>query len=308
MGILFSNQIKVQLTKELLESKESVQIISAYCKESALEFFEHNLSDSLTEKKLMVRFSLGDILSKATDFTLYEYCKNNNWDLYIKPNIHAKTYVFDHAKSIVGSSNLTQRGMVMGENGNYEIAALVNMEINDKKKVDELFKSAFLMNDDLYSKMKEDLLKVDTTCESFPKNWNIEIRRLIADHVVVLFTYEFPSTESPYKLVEGSLEFLELPEGSGIEVIRESFENCTAYLWLIDVLHKNDGVLYFGSISEKMHNALINDPEPYRKEVKELLNNLLNWISDLQISEIIIDQPNYSKRVSLRSRHIDNVI
>ena len=56
----------------------------------------------------------------------------------------------------------------------------------------------------------------------------------------------------------------------------------------------------FGAITEELHNALVSDPKPYRKDVKQLLANLLSMVEELQMDEIMIDKPNFSQRVRLR--------
>ena len=68
----------------------------------------------------------------------------------------------------------------------------------------------------------------------------------------------------------------------------------------INILKENDGCMYFGSISEKLHNSLVSDPKPYRKDVKQLLVNMLNLIERLNMEEVVIDRPNFSQRVRLR--------
>ena len=50
-----------------------------------------------------------------------------------------------------------------------------------------------------------------------------------------------------------------------------------------------------------LHNTLVNDPKPYRKDVKELLANLLDWIKKLHFDEIVIEQPNHSQLVTLKT-------
>ena len=57
---------------------------------------------------------------------------------------------------------------------------------------------------------------------------------------------------------------------------------------------------YFGELSAKLHNALINDPKPYRKEVKDLLSNLLGWIEYFDFDFIKVDRPSYSQRVHIK--------
>lgn len=56
---------------------------------------------------------------------------------------------------------------------------------------------------------------------------------------------------------------------------------------------------YFSAIAARLHNTLINDPKPYRKENKQLLVNTLGWIKALELDEIIIDTPNYSQRIRI---------
>ena len=56
---------------------------------------------------------------------------------------------------------------------------------------------------------------------------------------------------------------------------------------------------HFGAITEKLHEALITDPKPYRRDVKNMLSNLLKMIERLGMEEVVIDRPNHSQRVRL---------
>ena len=51
-----------------------------------------------------------------------------------------------------------------------------------------------------------------------------------------------------------------------------------------------------------MHSTLVNDPKPYRKEVKDLLANTLGWIQSLHIEGVSIDVPNYSQRIRVDTK------
>lgn len=75
---------------------------------------------------------------------------------------------------------------------------------------------------------------------------------------------------------------------------------CNAYRWLKSVLEqKGNKEIYFGELSRLIHDVIINDSKLYRKEVKELQANLLNWIIELNIDEIQIDRPKHSQRIRL---------
>ena len=66
-------------------------------------------------------------------------------------------------------------------------------------------------------------------------------------------------------------------------------------------MKENDGCLYFGALTEKLHNAIVSDPKPYRRDVKVMLANLLTMVEALGLEEVIIDRPNYSQRIRLAS-------
>lgn len=93
--------------------------------------------------------------------------------------------------------------------------------------------------------------------------------------------------------------FMDETFSGDFEKLKEAFRWSNAYLWLLTVLKENEGCLYYGVLSEKLHNAMVSDPKPYRRDVKKMLSNLLLLIQELNMEEITIDRPNYSQRVRL---------
>jgi len=93
-------------------------------------------------------------------------------------------------------------------------------------------------------------------------------------------------------------------ENKNIDLIKinESFVNSKVYKWLLNVLNKeNNKEIYFGNLSNIIHNSLLDDPRPYRKDVKELQRNLFDFLKNLKLDEIQLDQPNFSQRIRLIS-------
>ena len=128
-------------------------------------------------------------------------------------------------------------------------------------------------------------------------SWDSSITTLFNPHIDTLFSYEMPGE---IKLEEDEyLAFMDETYRGDIKSLKESFRWSNAYLWLLTVLKENEGCLYFGELSELLHNAMISDPKPYRKDVKIMLANLLKLTETLGMEEVIIDRPNYSQRVSL---------
>lgn len=300
MSMLIAKEIKEQIAKEVENSKESVMIITAFCKKEGIKFIESKVPKGISNKRLMVRFRMEDIVSGATDFSIYKLCEEFGWKMYIRFDLHAKTYIFDNKRCVMGSANLTGKGIVMESGGNYEIASVSEMERDDIKKIQSLFDNALLINEKIYKEMEQELEKVDSREKGKSYKWSKDIISKFLPDIKVLFTYDFPAYKD-YKEYKGKdIEFLDLKEGWQEEDIRNAFLISRPYIWLKRLVSDNEKEMYFGKITEKLHEILVNDPRPYRKEVKELLANLLQWIQDLGIDEVLVDRPNHSQRVRVQ--------
>lgn len=305
MSILTTSEAKNKIAEQVAQVKENLQIISAFCKISAVEFLEKNIKCQLGSKKILVRFLLSDIMQGATDLTLYEYCKSHGWQLYIRFDLHAKTYVFDRERCVLGSANLTAKGLGINSHGNYELSCFAEIDDTDLVKIDTLFSNAILMTDELYMKMTQEY---ETVCQdkidsSKSVQWSGELKSRFNPVIDTLFTYDFPQMSEPdYNSVD-CFDFLNLSYVPSREELRELFRWSKCFLWLYNfVSGMPEKTSYFGAATASLHDLLIQDPKPYRKEVKELLANLLGWIQVLDIDDIIVDVPNYSQRIRINGR------
>ena len=297
MSILLSNEIMTSVIRELKNATKSVQIITAYCKEGAIQKLDSYISKDISEKKIMLRFRLDDLVKGSTDFSALEYCFNNGWKVFIRFDLHAKTYIVDSKRGFVGSANATNSGLNIGRTGNMEMATLVDIEEEDLAKIENLYNDAIPVTPELLSKMKKEFESVESEVTDKTVKWGEDISTLFSPHIQTLFSHDLPDENE--LLIGKYISFLDCYYDGDIEKLKESFRWSNAYLWLINVLKENDGCLYFGAITAKLHVALISDPKPYRKDVKQMLANLLTLIDTLQMEEVVIDQPNYSQRIRL---------
>lgn len=298
MALLFSQEILNAVNEELRVAKDSVQIISAYCKESAIKQLNSIIPGSVSEKKIMVRFRLDDILKGSTDFSIIDFCQQCGWKVYIRFDLHVKTYIVDGKRGFVGSANATNSGLNLSTYGNVEIGAMVDIDVTDMEKVEALYEDAIFVTDSIYEKLKAQYQTISTYEQGKQYSWNQEIYELFTPKVKTLFSYELPEKDA-FSVGE-YMNFLDIIYSDDIETVKEVFRWSNAYLWLLSVLKQNDGCMYFGAIAEKLHSALVSDPKPYRRDVKELLANMLSMIEKLQMEEIVVDRPNYSQRVRLK--------
>lgn len=300
MSLLTTSETKYKIAEQIKTATEHLHIVSAFCKIPAVEFIESNIQNSIADKKLLVRFLLSDIINGVTDFSLFEYCRDHGWKMYIRFDLHAKTYIFDRKRCVLGSANLTSNGMGLNMHGNYELSSFAEIDEIDLSKIDALFDNAILMTDELYEKMSHDYetAKQNTIDPSKTPQWNNSIEQRFKPAIDTLFTFDFPSVRNPDFNDINCFEFLEFNHIPSRSELKEAFRWSKAFLWLYNfVSNSTDKTNYFGAITAGLHDALINDPKPYRKEVKELLANTLGWIQALEMDEIIIDVPNHSQRV-----------
>lgn len=298
MSILLSNEIMSAVTNELKSATESVQIITAYCKENAIVQLNRYISSAVLEKRIMLRFRLDDIVKGSTDFSVIDFCRDRGWKVFIRFDLHAKTYIVDGKRGFVGSANATNSGLSLISHGNMEMGTLVDIDEVDMKKIEALYTDAILVDDEMYSKLKNQYQGIGSYESEKQYAWDDEIKELFNPKITTLFSHELPE-KGGFNTGE-YITFLDAVYSGDVAMFKDAFRWSNAYLWLLNTLKENDGCLFFGTITEKLHNALVSDPKPYRKDIKQLLANLLCLIETLQMDEIVIDRPNFSQRVRLR--------
>lgn len=299
MSILLSNEIMSAVSRELKTATESVQIITAYCKENAINQLNSHISNQVAEKRIMLRFRLDDIVKGSTDFSVIEFCRSRGWKVFVRFDLHAKTYIVDGKRGFVGSANATNSGLSLTPHGNMEMGTLVDIDEVDMEKIEALYMDAIFVNDEIYDKLKKQYQSVEVNKSGKQYVWNDEIKSMFNPKITTLFSYELPEKDT---FCSGEyITFLDAVYNGDSAMLKEAFRWSNSYLWLLNTLKENDGCLYFGAITEKLHNALVSDPKPYRKDVKQLLANLLTLIEVLQMDEIVIDRPNYSQRVRIKN-------
>lgn len=304
MSILVSQKILDSIREELSRSTESFLLISAFCKLSLVQYFDECIVNTGVEKKLVVRFRPNDIISKASDLAIYPYCKDNGWKLYFRVDLHAKTYVFDHLRCIVGSANATSSGMSIGGSGNYEMATACELSDKDVKDLDLLLRGAVEMNDEIYNLMLSSIENC-TVSNTVIASWPEEITKMYVPDYSLLFTEDFPPCQHPAEASAEDLIFLNLFPGASFTEIKNAFQRCKCFQWILSLVMNSDSQeMYFGEITVTLHEILLNDPKPYRKDVKQLLSNLLSWIDDIAIDNLRVDRPNHSQRVRYINRGV----
>ena len=291
--IIHSKEIFPFLKTEFAKITNQIIIVSAYIKVAALREIDSYLSSNL-EKIILVRFRKADIIANSTDIELYDYCKTHGWKMYFNFDLHSKIYVFDKSTYLIGSANATLSGLGLKLHSNIESAVVGNCNPTNYSKILEVFNNALLMDDRIIS---EFISQLDDKTSIIFEEWFLhDLKILKKSSLKNLWVCDFPCGNDPFNPNQQDLQLLDITDeiSFNLSLIKTKFKDLKCYEWLL--LNVNDEI-YYGELTAKLHDALIDDPKPYRKEVKELLSTLLQWIILLQMDDFIIDRPNYSQRI-----------
>jgi hypothetical protein len=293
--IFHNDDIKTALNRELSICTNEIKMLTAFAKVSALKYIDSQIFNTKVKKKLLVHFRLEDILQKSTDFEIYQYCLSNGWELFINFDLHSKLFVFDNKRFMLGSANLTLSGLGLNSNPNIESVFCGNINSFQDKRIDEFFKESFLVDETIIENMKHHIDSLESQPITFP-SWSKDIAQNFNQNNDNLWMSDFLQSISPFDMYSCDLSLLGLrrTEITNIDLVRNKFKRLKIYRWLQSNV---DSEMYFGEVTIRLHSAIIDSPSPYRKDIKQLLSNLYNWIEELEIDEFYIDRPKHSQRI-----------
>jgi len=297
--LLLGDELRDKLSVDF-NGASKIKIISAYLTMPAIEWLQIAVKNNPDIQILIVsRISPKDIVTGGTDLKALRECLKNGWQINALANLHAKIYLIDEIKIYVGSSNFTSNGLKLYGDGNLETMVEVVPEVKDVEFVNDIISSsdeideytidameAYIQECGLHGKVKEVL------------TWPEEIMPASKD----IWVSDFPL--SPPLDLDKDAEYGPIFQRIiSIKVRAEmlkAFKETKAYIWLYGTLQSMpNNEAYFGNLTKALHDHLKDDPGPYRKDVKQLLNNLLAFCEMLSIDEIVVDKPNYSQCIKL---------
>lgn len=285
--LLESTEFSTRLSRSIDECKFVLLLSSAFIKLNALKSLSENISPSVGVS-VVCRWKKQDVLVGASDLEVYEYCRDKGWKFGIDQNFHGKLYIIDESEIFLGSANLTGSGLGFTSTPNYEFGTAFPAADADMKKVESFLDGEVIwLNDELYEAMCADVKQSNKLAEPVSNSaWSEEVKSLINTPVNYLWVNDLPFV-TPNNLLcldlncEAARHDFEM---LGLNVDRLSredlvlhFKGSRVYSWLINQL-SGDVELRFGTLTKALHNALLDDPIPYRKDVKELLSNIFAWV------------------------------
>lgn len=260
-------------------SSQRCWIYSAFVSQSGIDFvLGHRLE--FRSDRLLVRCDLRDVIAGACSLSALKSALNAGFEVRLSSALHVKLYFFDE-KLFVGSANLTGRGLALVGYCNDELSTEGEPTKRDAEIAEHLWSQGTEMTHARLDAMQDYIEHLDIVSTDTLTGWPDTI--FVEDRD--LYCSDFPQNSTTV-----SLRWTDI----------EEFKLSPAYLWLIRSVKKNGGSASFGWLSKELHTDVYDDPAPYRRNIKELLQNLLDHILLLQPNEVFIEKPNVSSVVFLR--------
>lgn len=289
--LLTEEDARIWLENSLNCNSSEIHIISAYLKRSFFEKFL--LKFNLSKVKFLVRWGLNDLLSGASDLDCYKIIKENNWSLSVNSNLHAKLYSIPPIGIMCGSSNATTRGLNLTNNlSNNEASTIVEINEHNKNFINNLFSSSKEIDDVLYQKLLDVIQNSKQDFQKSNFSWPEDIKNEL-DIPINKDTKLFVSEcflSSGEKIITTKQD-LGMPEENDLsllgighdliianDLLTYRFLDTKIFRWLKYMLKEHGGELRNGAVRSLIHDALAEDPKPYRSEVSAITNNIFSWI------------------------------
>lgn len=311
--LLDAGSFKAELERSLPTATKQIIVASAYLTKMGAEWLS-SIVPRKCNTTIVVRWRLSDLLAGSSDLECYEIAKASGWQFRIHQDLHAKIWLVDRVAMLVGSSNATARGLSLVENGNWEFGVCLAPRDSDVAILTRRADEAVIVNDMLFQQIR-------ATVQAGYQRKHVNVAEWPADLALLLRPSAAPSAiwvaecfqtdgswmarssgDAPlHDSHRTDLSLLGISGNSSIDrlSLAKALTETAEYRWLTARLNIAPGEAYFGELSAALHDALADDPKPYRQTVKSLLSNLLGWIKVLEVTEIRIDTPRHSQRVTL---------
>ena len=278
---------------DFITDNESITLFSAYIKIEELKRI--NINGNI--KQIVVRWEIEDLCKGVSDIELYQYCLRNKIILYRNTRLHMKAF-WDNAENIVlGSANVTARGLGSLQTYNYELNGKIeSISLQDKIYLNNVIASSEYVTEELYHKIKNLIDEFEIPIIPYP-----ELPTTKSETDSFLFS-QLPMSLSPddlYEVAINSHEFNDLEINCAAHDIAlydiEPFQDYSlfksemkikfnAHLFIIalkkHIKSQESKSLRYGGVVDWIQSNTTTVPTPRSWDIKkkQIVNILYSWI------------------------------
>ncbi len=307
------------------DNVKSIIFFTAFIKSEPIHWLSQMVPEDCAVS-IVARFQPNDLNVGASDLEVYKKCSELGWKFGFIKNLHSKVYIFNDDVALLGSANFTSSGLNLDGYGNIEMGTQVKLSAEDKAKIQSLYSEVTWMNDEMYEQMKKEL-DAHQIIEKKPKpfGWSDELKDLIKPPSEGLWTKDLfytklqevsdPDKDYAHDKDLIGQNVLQLDHASPVlfipgtdkvwEVARSEYElddvvafhTSKMHKWFVKILMKRlaeNKHANFGWLSNRLHNALLDDPPPHRGGVKEFIQNFESWLKEYSYIEFTQHEKTHS--------------
>lgn len=296
--IFDGDALRMQLEHELSQVTKSVKFMSAYITQSGIDWLDKSLLQN-ADVQIVCRLLPSDVLSGASQLSALKTALEKGYKVSCLHSLHAKIYCLDDSKIYAGSANFTNNGLRVYGEGNLEANVQVAANKSNLAFINNIITSATALSEETLKKMQSCIdLKEE---QIFFDRWPEGILQEEEGIWVRDFFWGTPSVDQISREHIHDLEIMGLDSlNHDFSVLKKQVANVRCIRWLMDVLKEaENNEMYFGALTQALHDQLKDDPAPYRKDIKTLLQNMLSYCKLYLADKIEITRPNHSQRIRL---------
>ncbi|HQR85398.1 MAG: hypothetical protein B7Y59_07180 [Burkholderiales bacterium 35-55-47] len=284
-----------------------VSLCSAFLRSEAMRAL-YSGDQVVYQGRILARWRLGDLLSGASDLDAYPMAKRLGFSFFVRQDFHGKVFSVPGSGIVVGSANATLSGFGLKDSANSEVCTLVPDSRENQSLLNEIFEGSIEMTDAIFEEMSAVVREAEMS-QDLKQEWPSELMdklqapefsgRLLFSECLVSIP-EIDASGNVVCLDDRDLHLLGVSaRGLDSSTLERAFKGTRIFRWLVHALKASEGEMYFGALTERLHNTLLDDPVVYRRDVKTVLQTLLQWCQLLEAAGVIVDRPNHSQRVRL---------
>lgn len=319
-ALLGTEALRDHVAALLSEGPETLLVISAFTTGIGVEWLERRLRGYEVECNIVARWSANDLMAGASDVDACEATHAFGWRFHVLHDLHAKVMLIDDAHLVVGSANLTGAGMSLAPAANREFGIVATAAPEDIMAARGILADATEVTPAILSEVKDWLESHGGPARRPETRFPDALLDKFVGVPFHLYTAELPWVSAPTLLgyltedadaVAGDrwathdrallgLEARYATQETARSALREAVRRSRFWRWLVRSVRGQPGCeAWHGKVTAMLHDALLDDPRPYRRDVKDLVSNLYSLAAEID-GELVVDRPNWSQRLTYR--------
>jgi hypothetical protein len=117
---IYFHELSRRISEYIAESEETLDIFSPFITVNALKDIISGIKNGV-QVNVVTRWKIIDFIMGSASLDLFDFCSSSGMTLYINPKLHLKTIVNDYHSVMLGSANITGRGLGLSHPANHEV-------------------------------------------------------------------------------------------------------------------------------------------------------------------------------------------